>query len=94
MSGDMKELSFFGEPCFFLLRLCGLRGWDLNQKVNVLLKCGLRELYHSHFYWLFQGGTLNVWLYLHGAARHRVTESLPFESQLSCMMDTFVGSVP
>lgn len=68
MSGDMKELSFFGEPCFFLLRLCGLRGWDLNQRVNVLLKCGLRELYHSHFYWLFLGGTLNVWLYLHGAA--------------------------
>lgn len=46
MSGDVKELSFFGEPCFFVEVV-----WDLNQRLNLLLKCGLWELYYSNFYW-------------------------------------------
>lgn len=81
VSGDIKELNFV-----FWLRLCGLREWDLNQRLNMLLKCGLWELYHSNFYWVFFGGEhlMNGFIFME--LHDRVIESLPSESQLSCMV--------
>lgn len=81
----------FGELCAIVLslRLCGSCVWDLNHRVNVLLKCGSAgELYHGCSYWVFWGYVycmaLLLWSY--------VIDS--FESQVSFMMEMLVGSVP
>lgn len=77
----------FGELCtvVLLLRLCGLQMWDLNHRVNVLLKCGSAdELYHSCSDWVFLGCVYCVALWSY------VINSF----ELSFMMEMPVGCVP